>query len=60
VSEIVDPTPIFEERLAAEVGPLREELHAATDPKQQKRLQRQIRKREANIQRPVLRSRAHW
>jgi len=58
VSEIVDPTPIVEERIASEVGPLRDELRAATEPKQRKRLEREIRRREERIRRQVLR--AHW
>jgi len=58
VSEIVDPTPIIEERIATEVGPLREELLAATEPKQRKRREREIRRREERIRRQVLG--AHW
>jgi hypothetical protein len=58
VSDIVDPTPIIEERIAAEVGPLREELLAATEPKQRKRLEREIRRSEERIHRQV--RGAHW
>jgi hypothetical protein len=60
VSEIVDPTPIADERIAAELGPLREELSKAMDPKQRKRLQRTLRRQEARIRREVLGSPARW
>jgi hypothetical protein len=60
VSEIVDPTPIVEERIAAEVGPLRAELSNAAEPKERKRIQREIRRREKRIRREVLGARAHW
>jgi hypothetical protein len=60
VSEIVDPTPIVEERIAAELGPLREKLNKATDPKERKRLQRSLRRQEERIRREVLGSPAHW
>jgi hypothetical protein len=60
VSEIVDPTPIVEERIAAELAPLREELSNATEPKELKRIQRAIRRREEQIRREVLGSPAHW
>ena len=60
VSEIVDPTSIVDERIAAELGPLREELSNATDPKERKRIQRAIRRGEEQIRREVLGSPAHW
>jgi hypothetical protein len=60
VSEIVDRTPIAEERIESELAPLREELANATEPKQRKRLQRAIRRREEQIRREVLGARAHW
>jgi transcription elongation GreA/GreB family factor len=60
VSEIVDPTPIAEERIAAELGTLRDELANATDPKQRKRIERAIRRREEQIRREVVGSPAQW
>jgi len=60
VSEIIDPTPIAEERIAAELAPLREELANATDPKERKRILRAIRRRAVQIRREVLGSPAHW
>jgi hypothetical protein len=60
VSEIVDPSPIADERIAAELAPLREELRQATDAKDRKRIERAIRRRERQIRREVLGARAHW
>jgi hypothetical protein len=60
VSEIVDPTPIVEERIAAELGPLREELSDATESKERKRIQREMRRQEKRIRREVLGRRALW
>ena len=60
VGEIVDPAPIADERIAAELAPLREELRHATDPKDRKRIERLIRRQEAKIRREVLGVRAHW
>jgi hypothetical protein len=58
--DIVDPTPIIEERIAAEVGPLREQLANTTDPKERKKLESEIRAREQKIRLAVLGSRALW
>jgi len=58
--EIVDPTPIVEERIAAEVGPLRKELTNATEPKERKEIQHEIRRQERKIRHEVLGARAHW
>ncbi len=60
VSEIVDPTPIADERIAVELAPLREALRSATDPKDRKRIERSIQRQEAQIRREVLGARAHW
>jgi hypothetical protein len=58
--DIVDPTPIIEERIEGEVGPLREQLNKTTDPKEREALERDIRRRERDIRRAILGSRAHW
>ena len=60
MSDIVDPTPIVEERIAAELGPLREELSNATESKECKRIQREMRRREKRIRREVPSQRALW
>jgi hypothetical protein len=60
VSDIVDPTPIVEERIAAELGPLREELSNATESKERKRIQRELRRKERRIRRAALGPRALW
>jgi len=60
VSEVVDPTPIVEERIAVELAPLPEELTNAANPKERKRIERAIRRREELIRRQVLGSPAHW
>jgi len=60
MSEIVDPTPIANERIAVELAPLRDELRKATEPKERKRIERMIHRREARIRRDVLGSTARW
>jgi len=60
VSEIVDPTPIVEERIAAELGPLRDDLSNATESRERKRIQREMRRQEKRIRREVLGPRALW
>jgi hypothetical protein len=49
VAGIVDPGPLIEERIAAEVGPLREALNQTTDPRTRKRLEREIRRRSRRV-----------
>lgn len=60
MTDIVDPTPMIEEQIAAQVGPLRAELAKTTDSKERKRLQREIRRRESEIRRSILGNRALW
>jgi len=60
VSKIVDPIPIIEEQIAAEVGSLHEEWLSVLEPKQRKRLEREIGRREEQIRRQVLGAQANW
>jgi hypothetical protein len=45
VFAFVDPTPLIDERIAAEIGPLVEALSHATDVRERRRLMREIRRR---------------
>jgi len=55
MSNIVDPTPFVQERIAADLAPLREELANATEPRERKRILRAIRRQAKQIRRDVLR-----
>jgi len=45
VFAFVDPTPLIDERIDAEIGPLVEALSHATDVRERRRLMREIRQR---------------
>jgi hypothetical protein len=60
VTAFVDPTPLIEERIAAEVGPLREALNQTTDPKDRKRLEREIRRRGRQVRMTIVFAPASW
>jgi hypothetical protein len=60
VSEFIDPTPLIEERIAAEVGPLREALSHTLDRNGRRRLKREIRRRERRIRLSFLVAPERW
>ena len=55
MSNIVDQTPFVQERIAADLAPLREELANSTEPRERKRILRAIRRQAKQIRRDVLR-----
>jgi hypothetical protein len=60
LTAFVDPTPLIEERIAAEVGPLRTALNQTTDPKDRKRLEREIRRRGRQVRMTIVLAPAAW
>jgi hypothetical protein len=60
VTAFVDPTPLIEERIATEVGSLREALNQTTDPKDRKRLEREIRRRGRQVRMTIVLAPASW
>jgi hypothetical protein len=60
MAEFIDPTPLIDERIAAEVAPLREALSHTTDPRHRIRLERRIRRREHRVRLAVLSAPASW
>jgi hypothetical protein len=49
VFAFADPTPLMGERIAAEIGPLVEELSHTTDVRERRRLMREIERRAAAV-----------
>jgi hypothetical protein len=49
VFAFVEPTPLIEERIAAEIGPLPETLSQTTDVWERWRLKREIRRRADDV-----------
>jgi hypothetical protein len=45
VFAFVDPTPLIDERIAADIGPLVEALSHATEERERRRIMREIRRR---------------
>jgi hypothetical protein len=60
VTAFVDPMPLIDERIAAEVGPLREALSQTADPKVRKRLEREIRRRGRQVRTTIILAPASW
>jgi hypothetical protein len=60
VAEFVDPTPPIEERIAPEVGSLREVLTQTTDPRDRKRLERELRRPARQIRLSIIIAPASW
>jgi hypothetical protein len=60
VTAVVDPTPLIEERIAAEAGLLREALSQTSDQKDRKRLEREIRRRRHKVRMSIILAAASW
>ena len=54
VTVFVDPTPLIEERIAAEIGLLGEALSQTSDQKDRKHLEREIRRRRHKVRMSII------